>query len=165
MLYIANVAEAQLATAADDPRVRAVQEMAKQDNAEAVVIAAALEAEIQQLPVEERPSFLEAAGLKEPGLNGVVRAGYALLKLRTYFTVGEAECRAWTFRDGWTAPRCAGVIHSDFERGFIKVEVLRWEDLLEFGSEAAVRERGRLRLEGKEYLVRDGDCLHFRFAV
>ena len=114
---------------------------------------------------EERPGFLESAGLKEPGLHKVVRAGYTLLGLQTYFTVGEQECRAWTIRKGAKAPEAAGVIHSDFERGFIKAEVMRWEDLIKLGSESAVKEKGLLRVEGKEYVVQDGDCMHFRFNV
>jgi GTP-binding protein YchF len=165
VLYIANVAEAQLANADEEPLVKKVAELAKKENAPHVVVAAALEAEIQQLPVEERPAFLEAAGLKEPGLNKVVRAGYTLLGLQTYFTVGPKECRAWTIHKGWKAPQAAGVIHTDFEKGFIKAEVLRWDDLIKLGSEAAARDKGLLRMEGKEYVVQDGDCMHFRFNV
>ena len=104
-------------------------------------------------------------GLSEPGLHKVVRAGYRMLGLQTFFTVGEQECRAWTFHKGAKAPEAAGVIHSDFERGFIKAEVFGWEELIRLGSEAAVREKGLLRIEGKEYVVRDGDCMHFRFNV
>ncbi len=165
VLYIANVAEAQLAKADEDPLVQQVKAIAAEEKAEVVVLAAALEAEIQQLPAEERPAFLEAAGLTEPGLNKVVRAGYTLLGLQTYFTVGPKECRAWTFHKGWKAPACAGVIHTDFEKGFIKAEVIGWKDLLTHGSEAAAREKGQLRMEGKEYIVQDGDCMHFRFNV
>jgi hypothetical protein len=165
VLYIANVAEAQLAKSDDEPLVKKVAELAKKEQAPHVVVAAALEAEIQQLPVEERPAFLESAGLKEPGLNKIVRAGYALLGLQTYFTVGPKECRAWTIRKGWKAPQAAGVIHTDFEKGFIKAEVLRWDDLIKLGSEAAARDKGLLRMEGKEYVVQDGDCMHFRFNV
>jgi ribosome-binding ATPase YchF (GTP1/OBG family) len=165
VLYVANVAEGQLATAAADPHVLAVHELAKAESAEVVVLAAALEAEIQQLPEAERPDFLASAGLTEPGLNKVVRAGFTLLGLQTYFTIGPKECRAWTFHAGWRAPQCAGVIHTDFEKGFIKAEVYGWKDLLQYGSEAAVREKGLLRIEGKEYVVQDGDCMHFRFNV
>ena len=165
VLYIANVSEGQLATADADPLVKQVKDIAAQEHAQVVVIAAALEAEIQQLPPEERPDFLKSAGLTEPGLNKVVRAGYDLLGLQTYFTIGPKECRAWTFHKGWRAPQCAGVIHSDFERGFIKAEVYSWKDLLAHGTEAAVREKGLLRVEGKEYVVQDGDCMHFRFNV
>jgi GTP-binding protein YchF len=165
VLYVANVAESQLAMQDSDRHVQAVKALAAKEGAEVVVLAAALEAEIQTLPAEERPEFLESAGLDEPGLNKVVRAGYKLLGLKTYFTIGPKECRAWTFHDGWKAPACAGVIHSDFEKGFIKAEVMRWEDLLKYGSEAAVREKGLLRMEGKDYVVQDGDCMHFRFNV
>ena len=165
VLYIANVKDEQLAKADADPHVQAVQAIAAKEGAECVVIAAALEAEIQQLPQDERPEFLKSAGLDEPGLNKVVRAGYQLLGLQTYFTVGPKECRAWTFHKGWKAPQCAGVIHTDFERGFIKAEVLPWNELLKYGSEAAAREKGHLRQEGKEYVVQDGDCLHFKFNV
>ena len=165
VLYVANVAEAQLSKAESDPLVKQVYDIAAKEGAEVVVLAAALEAEIQQLPVEERADFLSSAGLAEPGLNKVIRAGYKLLNLQTYFTVGEKECRAWTIRKGWKAPAAAGVIHSDFEKGFIKAEVMGWEDLLRLGSEAAVRDKGLLRVEGKEYVVQDGDCMHFRFNV
>jgi GTP-binding protein YchF len=165
VLYIANVAEAQLASAESDPLVLKVKAIADKEHAPYVVVAAALEAEIQQLPSEERPEFLKSAGLAEPGLNKVVRAGYTLLGLQTYFTVGPKECRAWTIHKGWKAPQAAGVIHTDFEKGFIKAEVLRWDDLIRLGSEAAARDKGLLRMEGKEYVVQDGDCMHFRFNV
>jgi GTP-binding protein YchF len=165
VLYVANIAESQLARAESDPHVRQVVDIAGSEHAEPVVLAAALEAEIQQLPPSDRSSFLASVGLAEPGLHKVVRAGYRLLALQTYFTLGPKECRAWTFHEGWKAPKAAGVIHTDFERGFIKVEVMRWEDLVELGSEAAVKEKGRLRVEGKDYVVQDGDCMHFRFNV
>ena len=126
---------------------------------------AELEAQIQQLPPEERPAFLEAAGLTEPGLHKLVSAGYGRLGLLTYLTAGEQETRAWTIRRGWTAPQAAGVIHTDFERGFIKAEVCSYDDLLKHGSEAKLREKGLLRIEGKEYVVKDGDVMHFRFAT
>ncbi len=165
VLYIANVNEAQLGKADSDANVKAVKAIAAAENAQVVVLAAALEAEIQQLPQEERPEFLKSAGLDEPGLNKVVRAGYTLLGLQTYFTVGPKECRAWTIRTGWKAPAAAGVIHTDFEKGFIKAEVMSWKDLLQYKTEALVREKGLLRVEGKEYVVQDGDCMHFRFNV
>jgi len=165
VLYVANIAESQIGKEDSDPAVKAVREMAAAEGAEVVVLAAAMESEIQQLPEEERPGFLEAAGLTEPGLDRVVRSGYNLLGLQTYFTVGEQECRAWTIRKGAKAPEAAGVIHSDFERGFIKAEVVAYEDLIRLGSEAAAREKGLLRIEGKEYVVADGDCIHFRFNV
>jgi GTP-binding protein YchF len=165
VLYVANISEKQIGGEDADPYVKAVREMAAKEGAGVVVLAAAMESEIQQLPEEERPGFLESAGLTEPGLHKVVREGYKLLGLQTYFTVGEQECRAWTIHKGDKAPQAAGVIHSDFERGFIKAEVIRYEDLIQYGSEAAVRERGLLRVEGKDYVVQDGDCMHFRFNV
>jgi GTP-binding protein YchF len=165
VLYIANVAESQLAAQATDPLVQKVHAIAAAEGAQVVVLAAALEAEIQQLPPEERPEFLKSAGLDEPGLNKVVRAGYQLLGLQTYFTVGPKECRAWTIKKGWKAPAAAGVIHTDFEKGFIKAEVLSWKDFVALGSESAARDKGLLRIEGKEYVVQDGDCMHFRFNV
>ena len=165
VLYVANINEGQLGKEDQDPRVKAVRELAAREGAEVVVLAAGIEAEIQQLPQQEREGFLQSVGLDEPGLHKVVRAGYRLLGLQTYFTVGEEECRAWTIKKGWKAPQAAGVIHTDFERGFIKAEVVDWKDLLRLGSEAAVREKGLLRVEGKEYVVQDGDCMHFRFNV
>ncbi|MGQ0505716.1 MAG: redox-regulated ATPase YchF [Myxococcaceae bacterium] len=166
VLYIANIAEGQLGKEDSDVLVKKVKEIAAKEKAEVVTLAAAIESEIQQLPPEERKSFLESVGLEEPGLHKVVRAGYKLLGLQTYFTVGPKEVRAWTIHTGWKAPQAAGVIHSDFERGFIKAEVIRWEDLLKFGgSESAARDKGLLRMEGKEYVVQDGDCVHFRFNV
>jgi hypothetical protein len=165
VLYVANISEKQIGKEDSDPMVQRVREMASKEGAGVVVLAAAMEAEIQQLPEEERPGFLESAGLTEPGLHKVVREGYKLLGLQTYFTVGEQECRAWTIHKGDKAPQAAGVIHSDFERGFIKAEVMRWEDLLKYGSESSVKEKGLLRVEGKEYVVQDGDCMHFRFNV
>ncbi|HEX8820105.1 MAG TPA: redox-regulated ATPase YchF [Archangium sp.] len=165
VLYVANISEKQIGKEDSDPMVQRVREMAAKEGAGVVVLAAAMEAEIQQLPEEERPGFLESAGLSEPGLHKVVREGYKLLGLQTYFTVGEQECRAWTIHKGDKAPQAAGVIHSDFERGFIKAEVMRWEDLIKLGSESAVKEKGLLRVEGKEYVVQDGDCMHFRFNV
>jgi len=165
VLYIANIGEGQMGKEDGDAYVKAVRELAAEEGSEVVVLAAGIESEIQQLPESERPGFLESVGLTEPGLHKVVRAGYKLLGLQTYFTVGEQECRAWTIKKGWRAPQAAGVIHSDFERGFIKVEVMRYEDLLKLGSESAVREKGLLRIEGKEYVVQDGDCMHFRFNV
>jgi ribosome-binding ATPase len=165
VLYVANIAESQLADAESDPHVKQVMEIARSERAEYVVLAAAIEAEIQRLPPSERGGFLASVGLDEPGLHKVVRAGYRLLGLQTYFTIGPKECRAWTFHKGWKAPKAAGVIHTDFERGFIKVEVIRWEDLVALGSEAAVKEKGLLRIEGKDYVVQDGDCMHFRFNV
>jgi len=140
-------------------------QLAETEATSVVPICAALEAQIAELDAADRPEFLESAGLKEPGLNQVVRMGYSLLGLITFLTAGKKECRAWTVREGATAPQAAGVIHTDFERGFIKAEVIWWEDLVQLGSEAKCREAGKLAIEGKDYVVRDGDVVHFRFNV
>ncbi|MFO7157024.1 MAG: redox-regulated ATPase YchF [Pseudomonadota bacterium] len=165
VIYVANVSEGQLGSLDDDPLVARAREVAARDGAPLIAVCAELEAQIQQLPPEERPAFLEAVGLEEPGLNRLIRAGYALLGLRTYFTVGPQEARAWTIRQGWKAPRAAGVIHSDFERGFIRAEVASWEEWVRERSEVALRDKGLLRIEGKDYVVQDGDVIHFRFNV
>jgi GTP-binding protein YchF len=164
VLYIANVAEDQVARS-DDPRVMGVKALAEAEGAPAVAICGKIEAEIAELAEAERREFLSSVGLEEPGLHRLVRAGHSLLGLITYFTAGEDECRAWTIKKGWRAPQAAGVIHTDFERGFIKAEVIRMDDLLRLGSEAAAREKGLLRIEGKDYVVQDGDVMHFRFNV
>jgi len=165
VLFVANVSEAALQNPRVDAAYAEVEAMAQREGAEVVSVSAELEAQIQQLPEAERPEFLKEVGLAEPSLHKVIRASYSLLGLRTYFTVGPKECRAWTIQAGWTAPQAAGVIHTDFERGFIRAEVIGWEDLLKYGSEAAVKEKGLMRLEGKEYVVQDGDVMHFRFHV
>ncbi|MHB1845711.1 MAG: redox-regulated ATPase YchF [Deltaproteobacteria bacterium] len=165
VLYVANVDEAQLKDPDQDPNVQKVRRIAEREGAKAIVICAGLESEIATLPPGERGAFLAESGLAEPGLNRLVRAGYELLGLLTFFTAGEDECRAWTVRRGARAPEAAGVIHTDFERGFIKAEIARVEELLAYGSEAALRDKGLLRIEGKEYVVQDGDVAHFRFNV
>jgi hypothetical protein len=165
VVYVANVAEGELAGADSNPLVRQVRERAARDGAEVVVISAAIEAEIAALPPEDRKDFLDSVGLEEPGLARLIVTAYALLDLITFFTAGKKEVRAWTVRRGSTAPQAAGKIHSDFERGFIRAETMRWTDLIELGGEAAVRAKGRLRSEGKEYVVQDGDVIHFRFNV
>jgi GTP-binding protein YchF len=165
VVYIANVDEQQLARLDAEPRVQAVRALAAGEGFEAVALCGKVEAEIAELPEAERLEFLHGLGLAEPGLNSLVHAGYRELGLITFFTVGEDECRAWTVRKGARAPQAAGVIHTDFERGFIKAEVMRVEDVLALGSEAAVREKGLMRVEGKEYVVQDGDVMHFRFNV
>ncbi|HVP68093.1 MAG TPA: redox-regulated ATPase YchF [Anaeromyxobacteraceae bacterium] len=164
VLYIANADESQVADAGD-AAVAAVRALAAEEGAPCVVISGKVESELVELPEGERAEFLASLGLAEPGLLRLVHAGYELLGLVTFFTVGEEECRAWTVHRGTRAPQAAGAIHSDFERGFIRAEVSRWEDLVTAGSEAALRERGMLRIEGKEYVVEDGDVLHFRFNV
>jgi GTP-binding protein YchF len=165
VLYIANVDESQLGKEGTDPAILAVKGLADAEGARWVEISGKVEAELAALAPGERDEYLASLGLAEPGLDRLVHAGYALLGLITYFTVGPDECRAWTVRRGATAPQAAGVIHTDFEKGFIKAEVIRYEDLLELRTEAACREKGKLRIEGKEYVVQDGDVMHFRFNV
>jgi GTP-binding protein YchF len=163
VMYIANVDEAGLT--ADNPYLSALRARAAAERAIVVPVCAAIEAEIAQLPEEERSEFLRDLGLAEPGLNRVIRGAYELLGLITYFTAGPKEVRAWTVRRGSTAPQAAGVIHTDFERGFIRAEVIAFEDYIQYRGEAGAREAGRLRLEGKEYLVHEADVMHFRFNV
>ncbi len=161
-LYIANVAEDGFQ---NNPFLAAVQELAAAEGAEVVPVCAAIEAEIVELEAEERALFLADLGLDEPGLNRVVRAGYKLLGLETYFTAGPKEVRAWTIPRESRAPQAAGVIHSDFERGFIRAEVIAYDDFIAGKGEQGAREAGKLRSEGKEYVVKDGDVIHFRFNV
>ena len=163
VIYIANVDEAGLA--GGSAHLGALRTRAQAERAVVVPVCAAIEAEIAQLPEAERAEFLRDLGLKEPGLNRVIRGAYELLGLLTYFTAGPKEVRAWTVRAGSTAPQAAGVIHTDFERGFIRAEVIAFEDYVNYRGEAGARDAGRLRLEGKEYLVREGDVMHFRFNV
>ncbi len=164
VLYLCNVDEA--SAKAGNAWVEKVQAMAKTEAAQVIYLAAATEADIAQLEdYEERQMFLDDLGLEEPGVNRVIRAAYELLNLQTYFTAGEKEVRAWTIKKGFTAPQAAGVIHTDFEKGFIRAEVIKYADYAELGSEAAVREAGKLSVEGKEYVVEDGDVMHFRFNV
>ena len=162
VLYIANVSEDGFV---NNPHLDAVRKQAATEGASVVPVCAAIEMELASLDDEEKAEFLADMGLEEPGLNRVVRAGYALLGLQTYFTAGPKEARAWTIPVGATAPQAAGVIHTDFERGFIRAEVVSYEDFIEYGGEQGAREAGKLRLEGKEYQVQDGDVIHFRFNV
>lgn len=163
VLYVCNVAEDEAATG--NAYSQAVAEMAKAEGAEAVVISAAIEAELAQLDAEEGAEFLDSLGLDEAGLNKVIRAGYHLLGLITFFTVGPKEARAWTVTRGSTAPEAAGVIHTDFQRGFIRAETIDYADFVTLGGETAAKDAGKMRQEGKEYLVKDGDVFHFRFNV
>jgi GTP-binding protein YchF len=164
VLYVCNVDEASAATG--NEYVERVREVAKQEGAEVLVIAAKIESEIAEFETyEERQMFLAEIGLEESGVARLIKSAYALLKLKTYFTAGVQEVRAWTFQDGWKAPQCAGVIHTDFEKGFIRAEVIKYEDFLTYGSEAAVKEAGKMGVEGKEYVAQDGDIMHFRFNV
>ena len=160
--YIANVAEDGFE---NNPLLDQVRELASGENARVVPVCAAIEAEVMQLDREDRQEFLAALGLKESGLAGVIRAGYALLNLLTFFTAGEKEVRAWTVTQGATAPNSAGRIHTDFERGFIRAEVTAYDDFIKFGGENGAKEAGKLRLEGKEYITQEGDVMHFRFNV
>ena len=162
VLYVCNVEEA-AADKGNDFADR-VKGRAKEEGAVAVVVSAKIESEIAVLPAAEQADYLEAVGLEEPGLNRVIRAGYQLLGLVTYFTVGPKEARAWTIERGTKAPQAAGVIHTDFEKGFIRAETVAYEDYVACNGESGAREAGKFRLEGKEYVVQDGDCLHFRFA-
>jgi len=165
VLYAANVSEDEVADADNNEFVKLVREFAEAEGAEVVAISAKVESEIAELEGEDKEMFLEELGLAESGLNRLIRAAYKLLGLYTYFTAGVQEVRAWTIRKGMKAPQAAGVIHTDFERGFIRAEVVSYDDLAAAGSMAVVRERGQLRLEGKDYVVKDGDVMHFRFNV
>ncbi len=162
VLYIANVAEDGFE---NNFLLDQVLEIAKAEGSQVVPVCAAIEAELQNLSKADAQEFLETLGLKEPGLNRVIRAGYQLLNLQTYFTAGEKEVRAWTIPIGATGPQAAGVIHTDFERGFIKAEVIAYEDFVQFKGEQGAKEAGKWRQEGKDYVVKDGDVIHFRFNV
>lgn len=164
VLYVCNVDEA--STKTGNNHTAAVKEAVKSENAEVLLITAAMEAEIAALEsYDDRKAFLEEIGLSEPGVNTLIHAAYRLLNLQTYFTAGVKEVRAWTITKGMTAPQAAGVIHTDFEKGFIKAEVIHFDDYMQYGSEAACRDNGKLGIEGKEYVVLDGDVMHFRFNV
>ncbi len=162
VLYVANVAENGFT---DNPLLDQVREIARREGAEVVAACAAIEAELAELEEADRAEFLADYGLSEPGLDRVIHAAYRLLGLQTYFTAGPKEVRAWTVRVGATAPQAAGVIHSDFERGFIRAEVIAYADYIAYGGEAGAREAGKWRLEGKDYIVQEGDVMHFRFNV
>ncbi|MDP3277299.1 MAG: redox-regulated ATPase YchF [Deltaproteobacteria bacterium] len=164
VFFVANLSEGDL-TGDGNAHVRAVEALGRERNTPVVRISAAIESEIASLPKEDQADFLAGIGLEEPGLYNVVRTGYALLDLITFFTAGETEVRAWPIKRGTKAPQAAGKIHTDFERGFIKAEVIFWEDLLKHKSEAGVKAAGKLGIEGKEYVMRDGDVVHFRFNV
>ncbi|MDV7701889.1 redox-regulated ATPase YchF [Enterococcus casseliflavus] len=165
VLYVANVAEEDVADYKTNDYVNKVKEFAASENAEVIVISARAEEEIAELEEEDKAEFLEALGIEESGLDQLIRAAYDLLGLATYFTAGEQEVRAWTFRKGIKAPQAAGIIHTDFERGFIRAETVSFEDLNQYGTMQAAKEAGRVRLEGKDYVVQDGDVMLFRFNV
>ncbi|MFB1081529.1 redox-regulated ATPase YchF [Jeotgalibacillus sp. JSM ZJ347] len=165
MLYAANVGEDEIADPSGNEYVQRVREFAKEDNAEVIVVCAKIEEEIAELDEDEKAMFLSELGIEESGLDQLIRATYDLLGLATYFTAGVQEVRAWTFRHGMKAPQCAGVIHTDFERGFIRAETVSYDDLIASGGMSPAKEAGKVRLEGKEYIVKDGDVIHFRFNV
>ena len=164
VLYVCNVDEASAATG--NHYVDEVREAVREEGAEVLVLAAQTEADIAELETyEERQMFLQDVGLEESGCNRLIKTAYRMLQLETFITAGEMEVKAWTYRRGWKAPQCAGVIHTDFEKGFIRAEVIKYDDYVRLGSEAAVRDAGLLHVEGKEYVVQDGDIMHFRFNV
>lgn len=164
MLFVANVDEASMHTG--NRFSKALEEAAKADNAEVIVMTNAIEAQIAEFEDPgDKQMFMDEYGMKEPALDRLIHSTYKLLNLSTYFTAGEKEVRAWTIQKGWKAPQAASVIHTDFEKGFIKAEVIAYDDYVKYGSESACRDQGRLRIEGKEYLVQDGDVMHFRFNV
>lgn len=165
VIYVANIAESSMADPESDSLYQIVKKHAESENAEALGISAATEEEIASMDESDRQEFLEAEGVEESGLDRLIKAAYHILGLRTFFTAGGTETRAWTFRDGMKAPQVAGVIHSDFERGFIRAEVVSYDDLDKFETMQKVKEAGKLRLEGKDYLVQDGDIIEFRFNV
>ena len=164
ILYVCNVDEASVVTG--NPHVEAVRQAVRDEGAEVLVIGAAIEADIAELDTyDEKQLFLQDLGLQEAGVNKLIRAAYRLLNLRTYFTAGPKEVRAWTFRQGMKAPQAAGIIHTDFEKGFIRAEVIKYEDFIALGSEAKCKEAGKISIEGKDYVVQDGDMMNFRFNV
>jgi ribosome-binding ATPase len=165
VLYVANVSEEDLLAGEDNKHVAKVREFAKNEGAEVIVVCAKIESELAELDGEEKLEFLADLGIEEPGLNLLIRAAYQLLGLATYFTAGVQEVRAWTFKKGIKAPQAAGIIHTDFERGFIRAEVVSYDDLMECGSMTVAKEKGKVRSEGKEYIVKDGDVILFRFNV
>ena len=164
VLYVCNVDESSAKTG--NTFTEKIESLAREEGAEAMIIAAKTEEDIAELEsYEDKQLFLEELGLEESGVNRLIKKAYSLLNLQTFITAGEMEVKAWTYHKGWKAPQCAGVIHTDFEKGFIRAEVIKYEDYLQYGSEAAVREAGKLGIEGKEYVVEDGDIMHFRFNV
>ncbi len=164
VMYVCNVDEA--SAVSGNRYVDAVREAVKNEDAQILVVAAKIESEIAEFEsYEERQMFLREIGLEESGVNRLIKSAYKLLNLETFFTAGPQEVRAWTFHKGWKAPQCAGVIHTDFEKGFIRAEVIKYEDYIRYGSESAVKEAGKMNVEGKDYVVQDGDIMHFRFNV
>lgn len=165
VIYVANMSEEEIGDPASNAYFNDVSKFAKDENSECIAICARMEEELSEMSKEEKKMFLSDLGIQESGLDKIIKAAYHLLGLRTFFTVGEPECKAWTFKEGMKAPQCAGIIHSDFERGFIRAEIYSYEDFMQYGSEQALKEKGKLRVEGKEYLMKDGDVVFFRFNV
>lgn len=165
VIYVANVSESQISTIDSDPNVQKVKDYAKAEGAEVIALCARLEEELSELEDEDKEMMMQDYGIEESGLDKLIKASYSLLGLISYLTAGKQECRAWTITKGTKAPQAAGKIHSDFERGFIKAEVVSYEDLMKYGSMVATKEKGLVRLEGKEYVVQDGDIILFRFNV
>ena len=164
IIYVANISETDLITG-ENEYVKLVKEYSKKENSKTVIICAKVESELAELELEEKEEFLHELGIEESGLSSLIKSTYSLLGLKTFFTVGSDEVKAWTFKDGMKAPECAGLIHTDFEKGFIRAEVMSYDDLIKYGNELKVKENGKIRLEGKEYIMQDGDICHFRFNV
>jgi GTP-binding protein YchF len=165
ILYVCNVSEDEIVDYSANEYVKQVTEYAQNEGSEVVVVSAKIEAELSELDDEDKEMFMEDLGVEESGIDKLIRQSYHLLGLKTFFTAGEKEVRAWTFKEGMKAPQCAGVIHTDFEKGFIKAEIVSYSDIVEFGSETKAKEAGKYRLEGKEYVMKDGDICLFRFNV
>ena len=165
VIYVANVSESQIPNMETDPNVMKVKEYAKAEGAEVIVLCAKLEEELSELDDEDKEMLMQDYGIEESGLDKLIKASYSLLGLISFLTAGKQECRAWTIKNGTKAPQAAGKIHSDFERGFIKAEVVSYDDLMKYGSMNATKEKGLVRLEGKDYIVKDGDIILFRFNV
>ena len=165
VLYVANVSEDEIGDPESNKYIQSIRDYVKDEGAEVIGVAAASEEEIAEMDDADKAEFLEMEGVEEPGLNRLIRASYALLGLETFFTAGGKETRAWTYKKGTKAPQAAGIIHTDFERGFIRAEIMGYEDLDKYETQNAVKEAGRLRLEGKDYVMQDGDIVEFRFNV
>lgn len=165
LIYIANIAEEDYSTYDSNTHYQTIKKIAEGENTKVVAVSAAIESELTTLNEEDKKQYLDSLGATHSGIDEVIKTAYKLLDLQTYFTVGKDEVRAWTFPRGATAPQCAGIIHTDFMRGFIKAEVYHYEDFLKYSSELAIKEAGKLRIEGKEYIMQDGDIVHFRFNV
>jgi GTP-binding protein YchF len=165
MLYVANISEDEIADFSENQYVKLISDFAKEDNSEVVVISAKIESELSELDDDEKAMFLEDLGVVESGLNQLIKRSYSLLGLETYFTAGVQEVRAWTFKKGMKAPQCAGIIHTDFEKGFIRAETIKYHDFVMYKGEQGCKDNGKMRLEGKEYIVQDGDIMHFLFNV